>query len=486
MSYGKLGRRRSGGGVQWMLIGFFPGLLCGGILIFGLFLSGILEGFNLSQPATVEVTRVVQEVVNIVVTATVDPNQPTTQPDVIVVTATTNPEAPIVNLVAPTATPTGFGPLPTATSPLDGATSPGAVESTLSASTNPVPTVAAASAATSGGIPAAMQGIVTRLIPIVGGTFTMGTTSGEILDAVDQCVQRDQGACDVSYGEDSSPPFQVQLPDFQIEESEVTFAQYVAFLNYLRSQGRSHRDGCQGFLCIQTVNENPNDAVITFDSANYNVPVGLNSYPVYAVTWYGAQAYCQAIGRRLPTEAEWEYAARGANESIYPWGNEWSEANARVRIKTDTTFGPVQVKSYLPYNSLYDMAGNIAEWVGDWYDESYYQQMANQPQPVQDPQGPPIALQKVLRGGSWDTLPFFARSVHRQSYFPAPDNLGDSYPRWIGFRCAADMTAEASIPASAAGTDPTTLLTITVSADTGAQPAPPEAATQTTGGTNPG
>ncbi len=484
MSYSKLGRRRSSGGLQWMLIGFFPGLLCGGILIFGLFLSGILEGFNLGQSATVEVTRVVQEVVNIVVTATADPNQPTTEPQVMVVTATPNLDAPIVNLAAPTATPTSLA-LPTATSQLAGATSPQAVEGTLASSSNPLPTVAtAAPLTTTGGIPAALQGVVTRLQPIPGGIFTMGTTVDEILNAVNQCVQRDQGACDVSYGEDSTPPLQVQLASFQMEESEVTFAQYVAFLNYLRSQGRSHRDGCLGFLCIQTVNES-SDALITFDSANYNVVAASANFPVYAVTWYGAQAYCETIGRRLPSEAEWEYAARGgSSDTLYPWGNEWSEANARVRIKTDTVFGPVAVKQYSPYNGLYDMAGNMSEWVNDWYDETYYQQLANQPQPVADPQGPPTALQKVLRGGSWDTLPFFARSVHRQSYFPAPDNLSDSFPRSIGFRCAADITDGASLPASSAVTNPTTLLTITVAP--GGAAVPPEAATQTGGGTNRG
>jgi formylglycine-generating enzyme required for sulfatase activity len=466
-----------------MLIGFFPGLLCGGILIFGLFLSGILEGFNLGQAATVEVTKLVEQIVQVVVTSTPDPNQPTAEPQMVVVTATPNLEAPIVNLQPPTATSTSLA-LPTATSQVAGATSPQSVEGTLASSTNPQPTVAtAAPITTTGSIPAALQGIVTRLQPIPGGTFTMGTTVNEILNAVNQCVQRDQGACDVGYGEDSTPPVQVQLESFQMEENEVTFAQYVAFLNYLRSQGRSHRDGCLGFLCIQTVNES-SDALITFDSANYNVVAASANFPVYAVTWYGAQAYCQAIGRRLPTEAEWEYAARGgSSDTLYPWGNEWSEANARVRIKTDTVFGPVAIKQYSPHNGLYDMAGNMAEWVADWYNETYYQQMANQTQPVFNPQGPPTALQKVLRGGSWDALPFFARSVHRQSEFPAPDNLSDSFPRSIGFRCAADITEGAALPPSSLGTDPTTLLTITVVPGAAA---PPEAATQTTSGTNRG
>jgi formylglycine-generating enzyme required for sulfatase activity len=295
------------------------------------------------------------------------------------------------------------------------------------------------------------------MVTIPAATFQMGTTPLEVFQAVDECTTRDGGNCQASYGEDASPPFQVRLEAYQIETTEVTFRQYVAFLNYLRSQGVSHLNGCNGFICIQTVNERPSpNGVITFDGQNYNAPPGLLSHPVYGVTWYGANAYCTALGRRLPTEAEWELAARGLDGRIYPWGNVWNNNLAKTNRPREAPPGTVPVGTYplgaSPFGVL-DMAGNVAEWVNDWYEPTYYNQQANLPQPVFNPAGAPIASQKVLRGGSWDGVPFFSRSVHRQSWFPAPDGNTADYPRWVGFRCAADAGAGVSSGA----VDPNTL-----------------------------
>lgn len=446
-SYSKIGnRRRASGNWQWMIIGFLPGILCGGILIFGVLLSGAFDGLRAQAlPTYTAAPQVV-----LVVTATPDPNQPTQTPFVITATPGEAQADAEVVIVAPSATPTNDAastPVVVATADTGGATTQGSLDQLTPQV--PVPTVAVAAPPTSS-VPQQLLSIASNMANIPATTFTMGTTALEVLDAVDQCVNRDQGLCNPSYGEDSSPQFQVQLNTYQMEVTEVTFQQYVAFLNYLRSTGRNHLTGCAGFLCIQTVNENSVDAVITFDGANYNAPQGLLNHPVYSVTWYGAQAYCNALGRRLPTEAEWEYSARGPNGFIYPWGNEWSSQLAKTRIPRDAPPGTVPVGSY-PQNGspfgMLDMAGNLAEWVNDWYDETYYRQMANQPQPIFNPQGPPIALRKVVRGGSWDSLPFFARTVHRQYSFPAPDSPADSFPRWVGFRCAADASSAAVAPA---------------------------------------
>jgi len=489
-NYGRPSVRRRSGGWQWMLIGFFPGLLCGGLVIFLLLLSGTLDSFR-SAPTPLPVTP---QTIMMIVTATPDPNQPT--PTALVVTATPEPTSAeqavvvfpsptlqvdlqtegIAQTLAPDLPPPTVAAAASLTPPGGGA----------APQTGLVATPLAASAPTSA-VPAPLVGLVSSMANIPAGTFTMGTTPLEVIEAVSQCLTRDGGNCQESYGEDASPPFQVQLDAYRMEVTEVTFQQYVAFLNYLRSQGGTHLNGCSGFICIQTVNENSAGAVITFDGANYNAPAGLNNHPVFGVTWYGAQSYCQAIGRRLPTEAEWERAARGDDGRIYPWGNSWSEALAKTNRPREAALGTVAVGTYplgaSPYGIL-DMAGNVAEWVNDYYGADYYNQMANQPQPVYDPQGPTIELRKVLRGGSWDGVPFFSRSVHRQYGFPAPDNVRDEYPRWIGFRCAADADPNALSaplsPVQPAATAPDAAapaaITPTLSLGLTTSIAPPEAA----------
>jgi formylglycine-generating enzyme required for sulfatase activity len=309
-------------------------------------------------------------------------------------------------------------------------------------------------------VPPQLAQIASQMVTITGGVYEMGTSSQEIVEAAFNCQERDGGNCPASDGEDSTPIVRVEIPSFQMEQTEVTFEQYVTFLNYLSSQGQRHTNACSGFICIQSTNENPENAVITFDSANYNVSPGLLNHPVYGVTWYGAQAYCTTLSRRLPTEAEWEYAARNNGDSRrYPWGNEFSQLNANTRVPVDGPQGTVPVGELTAGRTpsgLFDMAGNVAEWVNDWYDGTYYSQLSSLPQPVLDPTGTINGLEKVLRGGSWNTFPFYARAYHRQTYLPAPDANNDpNWPRWTGFRCASDLNANA--PVGSGGVDPSTL-----------------------------
>ena len=145
--------------------------------------------------------------------------------------------------------------------------------------------------------------------------------------------------------------------------------------------------------------------------------------PRVGVSWYEADAYARWRAGRLPTEAEWEYAARGPNSLIYPWGNAWDKTRANVQSKG---VSPVDAftggKSWV---GSYDMAGNVWQWEADWYLDTYYQQKAKA-----DPPGPTSGDLRVLRGGAWDYTQTYARSANR--YELAPDSRGFD----IGFRVA--------------------------------------------------
>ncbi len=300
-----------------------------------------------------------------------------------------------------------------------------------------------------GEIPAILELLQSDLSNVPGGTFQMGTTLQEAAQAVRECQDVFGGACEASMAEDSFPPRQVTISDFQIEQTEVTYEQYVAFLNFLGA--RQHLNGCQGNACLQTRNESDISNVV-FDGQTYDVPDVINNLPVVGVTWYGAQAYCEALGRRLPTEAEWEFAARGTTGNLYPWGSgPFDTTNARTNrpIPEDPLdVGAFPIGSFpegrSQYSAALDMAGNAAEWVADWYDQNYYSQSPN----AVDPQGPISATDKVIRGGSWDAVPFFARSVHRQHLAP-----NDTRP-WLGFRCAAGPDTAAVGGQAATGNQP--------------------------------
>ncbi|WP_119072353.1 SUMF1/EgtB/PvdO family nonheme iron enzyme [Aggregatilinea lenta] len=279
-------------------------------------------------------------------------------------------------------------------------------------------------------VPAALQAIQSTTVTIPGGTFQMGTTRDEGLAAVDECTVYEATNCSAEMVQDSVPAHAVTVDTFDIETTEVSLAQYVAFLNFMGPG--SHTDGCDGQVCAATKNEEPN-SYIAFDGTTYSVdPPLFTSYPAIWVTWWGAESYCNALNGRLPTEAEWERAARGDAGNIYPWGFSFDLTYANSNRPRSETDGPEPVDSYpsgATATGLYNMAGNVAEWVQDWYQENYYTQLASDPAESVNPTGPLNGTEKGIRGGSWDTVPLFLRSVHRQSWPP-----GD--PRaFIGFRC---------------------------------------------------
>lgn len=208
--------------------------------------------------------------------------------------------------------------------------------------------------------------------------------------------------------EDERPRHQAWLDAYSMDVYEVTTARYAKFLS---------ATGRQPPLFWEQV-----DLSVHGDR------------PVVGVSWPDAEAYCRWEGKRLPTEAEWEKAARGTDERRYPWGNQPPKADlANYALGARFSYGQVLMpvvryeKGKSPFG-LYNLAGNVWEWVQDWYEGDYYERS-----PERNPQGPEQGQFKVLRGGSWSELPKYLLTYGR---FKLPPNTRNSY---TGFRCAKSV-----------------------------------------------
>lgn len=205
---------------------------------------------------------------------------------------------------------------------------------------------------------------------------------------------------------DEEPIHKVDLSAFWIDQTEVTNSSYA----------RCVKDGaCQ-----------PPGLTTSYMRKAYYGNTSFDAYPVIYVDWNEAGSYCKWAGRRLPTEAEWEKAARGTNQRIYPWGDQPPDKSLLnysfdVGDTSAVTDFPTGASSYHALN----MAGNVMEWVADWYDSHYYSQS-----PAQDPGGPTSGTYRVVRGGSWLDNRNFIRSALRLFYEPGSAFLN------LGFRCA--------------------------------------------------
>jgi formylglycine-generating enzyme required for sulfatase activity len=229
---------------------------------------------------------------------------------------------------------------------------------------------------------------------------------------------------DPKAGEDEKPQHTVYLGAFWIDQVEVTTARYVAFLNALGE----HQKSCGGYDCAET-QDGEADSHIYRVGERYVVESGFENHPMIEVSWYGAQAYCEWAGARLPTEAEWEKAARGIDGRLYPWGNDAPTCKKAQYGDCRGATVPAGVRSAgaSPYGVL-DMAGNVWEWVADWYDPDYYNAS-----PGQDPTGPESGVRNVFRGGSWGYPAAFIRVSERARNRPTYAGFN------VGFRCASSV-----------------------------------------------
>lgn len=305
------------------------------------------------------------------------------------------------------------------------------------------------------------------MLYIPGGTFMMGGDNSQA-------------------DKDEYPKHKVTVDNFYLDEHEVTNAQFQKFVDatgyittaeqkpdweQLKKQlpPNTPKPDESQLVAASLVFTPPNHPVDLNNyaqwwswvpGANWKNPEGPESnikgkenYPVIHISWDDAMAYCKWVGKRLPTEAEWEYAARGGmKDRIYPWGDEgiaqgkakansWDGHFPNVNSARDGFTGLAPVKSFAPNGyQLYDMAGNVWEWCADWYRNDYYQSI-NKPEGIKNPKGPsdsydpdePYTPKKVARGGSYmcnDSYCSGYRVARRMksSYDSGLSNLG--------FRCA--------------------------------------------------
>jgi formylglycine-generating enzyme required for sulfatase activity/regulator of sirC expression with transglutaminase-like and TPR domain len=218
--------------------------------------------------------------------------------------------------------------------------------------------------------------------------------------------------------DDESPEHRVYLDGFLIDKFEVSALEFAEFLNTVDNVKGYYLDNKFGTL---------------FYNGRYHPRQGLKNYPINNVSWLAADAYCKWKDKRLPTEAEWEKAARGEFGRVYPWGNFAPSDNLARYFMTwneeekHKVMLPVQalVEGQSPYG-LHNMAGNVKEWVDDWYDHEYYKEQSE----YANPRGPIGGEFKSVRGGSWRDLKGFIYSSFRNN--GNPKSRMDDY----GFRCA--------------------------------------------------
>ena len=265
------------------------------------------------------------------------------------------------------------------------------------------------------------------MVLVPAGEFLMGSSDAQ----VEQMARISPEMPELMRHE--TPQHRVYLDDFYIDQYEVTNAQFQRFVEETNYVTDAEQEGW-GY-CWEGTPTWPQ-----IKSANWWSPFGVGDsiaskfdHPVIQVSYNDALAYARWAGKRLPTEAEWEKAARGTDGWLYPWGDDWDTSKVNSREGGPRTTIPVGSYSggVSPYQ-VHDMAGNVWEWVADWYHPKSYLWS-----PYRNPTGVAVGTHRVLRGGSWLNTREWVRCAHRDNYVTIPSfriHRG-------GFRCALDAAA---------------------------------------------
>ena len=241
--------------------------------------------------------------------------------------------------------------------------------------------------------PASESDVPPGMVLIPAGEFTMGRTFP---------TSDDETGMRPLVLRDDRPAHTVRLDTFWMDATEVTHAAYAEFV---AKQG--HR--------------------APYHWLDGKMPEDMGRFPAYNVDWHDARAFCEWKGKRLPTEAEWERAARGNLEGArYPWGDEKPD---RTNARFSTPAGPASVAQHSANEfGLHDMAGSVAEWCQDWFERTYYSNS-----PAENPKGPSEGMYRIVRGGAWSDGPnritvFFRNWIRPNQRTPN-----------LGFRCVQDV-----------------------------------------------
>ncbi|MBC7249249.1 MAG: SUMF1/EgtB/PvdO family nonheme iron enzyme [Anaerolineae bacterium] len=294
-------------------------------------------------------------------------------------TATTEPTTPptATDTATPSPTPTST---PTSTATPTASATPTSAATPTKEPTSPPSEPPAGTIKVFGGV---------EMVYVPSGTFIMGSEAGDA---------------------DERPVHNVWLSGFWIDRYEVTNAQY--------------RKCEEAGICKRPAYIESNKR------SNYYISSEYDDYPVIFVSSDDAATYCQWIGKRLPTEAEWEKAAswdwRTGTKLTWPWGNTFDDSKVRDGQAKDTMPVGSHPQGVSPYGAM-DMAGNVLEWTADWYDKDYYQVS-----PSSNPKGPATGYGRVVRGGTWWDVEYDLRTTRRKQ------EAANARQMYLGFRCARD------------------------------------------------
>ena len=254
------------------------------------------------------------------------------------------------------------------------------------------------------------QGVGQVWVP--GGVFRMGSEPGSATPT----------SWAVATFASEHPAHEVRLTrGYWIDTTEVTVASFAAFKAAGGYEDRSNWSE-KGWAWLQGMGASPLPAPCLEQQRDE---------PQACVTWYEAEAYARWRGGRLPTEAEWEFAARGPESRVYPWGDEYDAAKANL----DGGTAPVKVGSFpdgASWIGAQDMAGNVMEWVADWWSDTYYAES-----PLNDPTGPALGIIKIEKGGWWGPADSSGAFVGRAA-FRLDEDMPTYQDHHIGFRIVTD------------------------------------------------